>query len=99
MSTTAEDIKESREILDELYDDLDSYELLFESEILDNTNDSISDGESDLINDLIDLKDKFYSFMSTNKNQKYAEGEEAGYISASEQVERIIKKYRKDFYG
>lgn len=97
MPSIAEEIKESRQILDDLYDDLDSYEFLFESEIMDK---EIEDVDSNkLIDDLIDLKNKFDSFMSTNENQDYAEGEEAGFLSASEQIERIIRKYRKDFYG
>lgn len=97
MPTIAEEIKESRKILDDLYEDLDSYEILFESEIMDN---DVKDIDSNkILDDLIELRDKFNSYMSTNKNPDFAEGEESGFLSASEQIERIIIKYRKDFYG
>lgn len=100
MNTTVENIQESRSLLKEFYDDLDSYQLLFEEEIMEelpSTNNDVIDNS--IIDDLIELKEKFENYRSSSKNEDFSEGEETAFLSASEQVARLIKKFRKDYYG
>ena len=99
MNTMVENIQESRSLLKEFYDDLDSYQLLFEEEIKIDVPIEEDVVDPSIIDDLIDLKEKFENYRSASDNSDFSEGEEFAFLSASEQVARLIKKFRKDYYG
>lgn len=93
MKTIVENIKESREILDDFYSDLDDYEKLFES-VSSNVFEIVEEETKDsvIIKDIKNLIEKYNSFMSNNKDPLFAELEEKIYLNVANQLEKLIKK-------
>lgn len=95
MKTIVENIKESREILDDFYSDLDDYEKLFESVSSSVVEIEEEIDDSNVIKDIKNLIDKYNSYMSNSKDPLVAELEEKIYLNVANQLENIIKR-RKD---
>lgn len=93
MKTVVDNIKESRELLDNFYTDLDDYEKIFESvsTIFENEEPK----ENEIISKIKDLIEKYNSYMSTDKNPSIAETEERIYLNVANQLQKIING--KDF--
>lgn len=95
MKTVVDNIKESRDLLDDFFADLDDYEKIFESvtTVFDDVDEKLE--ENEIISKIKDLIEKYNSYMSTDKNPSIAEAEEKIYLNVANQLQKIING--KDF--
>lgn len=91
MKSIVENMQESKKILNDFYEDLDDYQELFESiQIIKDEPEELKDDV--IIEKLKELVATLNSFVSTNKNISFADGETSAYINCAQKIQQIINK-------